>query len=118
MYRMSRMSDCLQRMEQSACGKNRIFWRRRIPEFRASLLKNLDINQKFTQKKQGMLLACILLIAGVIWNRVNVSIIGIKTYDPYPSFPEILIAAGLISMGLIAFKRLAKILRKEKYYNR
>ncbi|MBW1649853.1 MAG: Ni/Fe-hydrogenase cytochrome b subunit [Deltaproteobacteria bacterium] len=78
----------------------------------------LFLSPKFTQKKKGMLLACILLIAGVIWNRVNVSIIGIKAYDPvtsyHPSLSEILITLGLISIGLIAFKHLAKILNKQK----
>ena len=78
----------------------------------------LFLSPRFTQKKKGMLLACILLIAGVVWNRVNVSIIGIKAYGSansyYPSFAEIFITLGLISVGLIVFKYFAKILDGEK----
>lgn len=57
--------------------------------------------------RQGIFWSSILVVVGLIWNRLNVSVVGIiveewPTY--YPLWSEIFITIGIISIGLIVFK--------------
>ena len=62
----------------------------------------------YVRESRGWLLfSSLLVILGVVWNRLNVSVVGIKVEEwetYYPFWPEILITAGIVSIGLIAFE--------------
>lgn len=57
--------------------------------------------------RNGLLWTSILVIIGLIWNRINVAIVGIiveKWESYYPFWVEIFISVGVVAIGLIVFK--------------
>jgi len=67
----------------------------------------LYITPEVRNTKGGLLWSSILVIVGLIWNRLNVAVVGFivegwKTY--YPLWSEIVISIGVISIGIIVFK--------------
>lgn len=57
--------------------------------------------------KSGMLWASTFVIVGLVWNRLNLAIVGIivegwETY--YPLWSEIFISIGVVAIGLIVFR--------------
>ncbi len=68
----------------------------------------LFVGSGFTKKKKGIIIACSLVATGVVWNRINVSIVGIKAHHNigtyFPGWTEVFITLGLFSIGIIIFK--------------
>ena len=67
----------------------------------------LFITPEIIKTKTGLLWASSLVVIGLIWNRINLAIVGIhvenwKTY--YPFWVEIFITIGVVAIGLIVFK--------------
>lgn len=63
------------------------------------------------ESRPWLLFSSLLVVLGVIWNRLNVSVVGIRVEEwetYYPFWTEILISAGIVSLGLIAFAWVAK----------
>ncbi|MDY6853589.1 MAG: Ni/Fe-hydrogenase cytochrome b subunit [Thermodesulfobacteriota bacterium] len=62
----------------------------------------------FTKREGGLFLAVFIVAAGVVWNRVNVSIVGIETnasWEAYfPRWSEFFITIGILSGGLLAYR--------------
>lgn len=57
--------------------------------------------------KSGLLWTSALVIIGLVWNRINVAIVGIiveKWESYYPYWTEIFITIGVVAIGLIVFK--------------
>jgi formate dehydrogenase iron-sulfur subunit len=67
----------------------------------------LFLSPAIRQSKSGLLWSSVLVIIGVIWNRINVAVIGMMVQDwevYYPLWTEFLISIGIVSIGLIAFR--------------
>ena len=67
----------------------------------------LFITPEIIKTRSGLLWASSLVIVGLIWNRINVAIVGIhvEKWDPYyPYWIEIFITIGVVAIGLIVFK--------------
>jgi len=67
----------------------------------------LFLNTDFISTRKGLLWSSVFVIVGLIWNRLNVAIVGIKVdawESYYPFWSEIFISLGVISIGLIVFK--------------
>lgn len=67
----------------------------------------LYLTPNIIKTKNGLLWASTLVIIGLVWNRINVAIVGInvdkwETY--YPLWTELFITIGVVSMGLIIFQ--------------
>lgn len=67
----------------------------------------LFLSPEIIKTKSGLLWASTLVIIGLIWNRINVAIVGVivekwETYYPY--WIELFISIGVVSIGLIVFK--------------
>ena len=67
----------------------------------------LFITPETIKTKGGLLWASSLVVIGLIWNRINLAIVGIhvenwETY--YPFWTEIFITIGVVAIGLIVFK--------------
>lgn len=61
---------------------------------------------KFVEQPKGLFLSSLLVVAGVVINRINVVIMGIKIERwsaYYPSKTEVLITLGIFAMGLLAY---------------
>ncbi|MBI9074866.1 MAG: polysulfide reductase NrfD [Desulfatibacillum sp.] len=57
-------------------------------------------------KRAGLAVVSVLVVAGLVVNRVNVAIVGVEVqrwHTYYPSFFEIFITLGILSMGLLAY---------------
>jgi Ni/Fe-hydrogenase subunit HybB-like protein len=60
--------------------------------------------------------ANIMVIVGVLLNRLNVGVFGVSDYanrvgsDYFPSFMELLLTAGMIAFAILGFKVCAKYL--------
>lgn len=66
----------------------------------------LYLTPGFTEKRKGLFTASFLVVAGVVINRINVAMLGVavERWGPYhPSWTELLITFGIISMGLLAY---------------
>jgi formate dehydrogenase iron-sulfur subunit len=66
----------------------------------------LFLTPEVYQSRRGLLWSSVPVIIGVIWNRLNITIVGVivrewETYYPYWS--EVFITAGIVSIGLIVF---------------
>jgi len=72
----------------------------------------LFLNPTYTKKKEGLLMASSLVVIGLIWNRVNVSIVGIQVgarWGTYiPSWAEAFITIGIFAGGLLVFAAISK----------
>ena len=71
----------------------------------------LLINKEIYTTRKGQLWGAICVVLGIVLNRINVSVVGIKvekweTY--YPAIGEIAVTVGLVSLGLAAFYFVAK----------
>ena len=67
----------------------------------------LFMSPNYTKTKKGLFTACSLVAGGVVWNRINVSMIGIQadTLDVYcPAWTEFFITAGVLSAGALTFR--------------
>ena len=67
----------------------------------------LFLTPEIRSTRRGLLWSSILVVVGLVWNRLNVAVVGIivqewETY--YPLWSEIFITVGIISIGLIIFK--------------
>jgi formate dehydrogenase iron-sulfur subunit len=67
----------------------------------------LFVSPKIVKTRKGLLWGSTLVIIGLVWNRLNVAVVGMKvenweTY--YPFWTEIFITIGVIAIGLIVFK--------------
>lgn len=71
----------------------------------------LLLNKEVYTTRKGQLWAAILVVTGIVVNRLNVAVVGIQvkawaTY--YPAMGEIAVTVGLVSVGLVAFYFVAK----------
>lgn len=67
----------------------------------------LYLSPEIIRNKNGLLGASIFVIIGLIWNRINVAVVGIiveKWESYYPFWVEIFISIGVVALGLIVFK--------------
>lgn len=67
----------------------------------------LFLTPEIIKTKSGLLWSSALVIIGLVWNRINVAIVGIiveKWESYYPYWTEIFITIGVVSIGLIVFK--------------
>lgn len=67
----------------------------------------LYLSPEIIRNKNGLLWASIFVIIGLIWNRINVAVVGIiveKWESYYPFWVEIFISIGVVALGLIVFK--------------
>lgn len=67
----------------------------------------LFLSPEINRTKNGLLWASILVVIGLVWNRINVAIVGVivekwETYYPY--WIELFISIGVVAIGLIVFK--------------
>jgi formate dehydrogenase iron-sulfur subunit len=67
----------------------------------------LFLSPEIIKTKGGLLWASTLVIIGLVWNRINVAIVGVivekwETYYPY--WIELFISIGVVAIGLIVFK--------------
>jgi Ni/Fe-hydrogenase subunit HybB-like protein len=67
----------------------------------------LFLSPEIIKTKSGLLWASALVIIGLVWNRINVAIVGVivekwETYYPY--WIELFITIGVVAIGLIVFK--------------
>ena len=67
----------------------------------------LFLSPEIIKTKGGLLWASTLVIIGLVWNRINVAIVGVivekwETYYPY--WIELFITIGVVAIGLIVFK--------------
>jgi Ni/Fe-hydrogenase subunit HybB-like protein len=76
------------------------------------LLPIIILLGKGAREKPGTLLfASWLVVIGLIWNRVNVSMVGMKVegWETYiPAWPELFITIGVFSMGILALRYAGK----------
>jgi formate dehydrogenase iron-sulfur subunit len=68
----------------------------------------LYMSHYFIARPVGLYIASTLVIVGLVWNRINVSIVGMDV-DPkwgvyFPHWGEIFITIGVFAMGLLIFK--------------
>jgi len=80
--------------------------------------------KKVRQSPNGILVSAIILLAGMIMNRFNVSWLAVKHPDPitylptfmstnvhyWPSLPEVSVSIGIFAAGILAFGLVAKYL--------
>jgi Ni/Fe-hydrogenase subunit HybB-like protein len=67
----------------------------------------LFLTPEIIKTKSGLLWASTLVIIGLVWNRINVAIVGVVVEDwetYYPFWTEIFITIGVVAIGLIVFK--------------
>lgn len=67
----------------------------------------LYLTPEIIRTRNGLLWTSTLVIIGLIWNRINVAIVGIiveKWESYYPFWVEIFISVGVVAIGLIVFK--------------
>jgi len=67
----------------------------------------LFLSPEIIKTRGGLLWASTLVIVGLVWNRINVAIVGVivekwETYYPY--WIELFITIGVVAIGLIVFK--------------
>ena len=65
------------------------------------------------ENRRGLATACSLVIAGVLLNRLNVAVIGLRVrhWETYvPSFGEVAITLGITAAAIFAFGYFARIL--------
>ncbi|OGL67444.1 MAG: hypothetical protein A3J27_10255 [Candidatus Tectomicrobia bacterium RIFCSPLOWO2_12_FULL_69_37] len=67
----------------------------------------LFMTPELIRNRAGLFGTSVLVIAGVVWNRLNVAVVGVivrpwETYYPY--WAEVFITVGIISVGLLAFR--------------
>jgi Ni/Fe-hydrogenase subunit HybB-like protein len=65
------------------------------------------------ESRRGLAVACSLIIAGVLLNRLNVAVIGLRVrhWETYvPSFGEVGITLGITAAALFAFGYFARVL--------
>jgi formate dehydrogenase iron-sulfur subunit len=59
------------------------------------------------QKRVGLLTAAALVVLGLVWNRVNVAVVGMIDLEGdvyFPYWAEIFITLGLISLGILGYR--------------
>jgi len=62
--------------------------------------------RKFRDRPKGLLAASLLVMAGVVLNRMNVSWFGMSVHDQlnyYPTWMEIALSLGFVAAGTVAF---------------
>lgn len=67
----------------------------------------LFLSRDVREKRGGLLTSATLVVVGLIWNRLNVTVVGMSdaggaVYHPY--WAEIFITLGLISIGILAYR--------------
>ncbi|MDP2361862.1 MAG: Ni/Fe-hydrogenase cytochrome b subunit [bacterium] len=67
----------------------------------------LFLSRDVREKRGGLLTSAALVVIGLLWNRINVTVVGMidpdgSVYHPY--WAEILITLGLISLGILAYR--------------
>jgi Ni/Fe-hydrogenase subunit HybB-like protein len=71
----------------------------------------LLLNKEIYTTRVGQLWCAICVVAGIVLNRLNVSVVGIRVEEwetYYPAIGEIAVTVGLVSLGLVAFYFIAK----------
>ncbi len=67
----------------------------------------LFLSQDLVQKRVGLLTAAALVVLGLVWNRVNVAVVGMIDLEGdvyFPYWAEIFITLGLISLGILGYR--------------
>lgn len=68
----------------------------------------LYLSHHFIVKPAGLYTASLLVILGLVWNRINVSIIGLDAAPQWgvyvPHWGEVFITVGVFAAGLLAFR--------------
>ena len=62
--------------------------------------------RKFRHMPRGLLAASLLVMAGVVLNRMNVSWFGMSVHDQlnyYPTWMEVALSLGFVTFGTVAF---------------
>lgn len=67
----------------------------------------LFLSPDVRNSRSGLLWTSLLVVIGLIWNRINVAMVGVivkqwETY--YPHWIEIFITVGIVSLGLLVFR--------------
>ncbi|MBU1983338.1 Ni/Fe-hydrogenase cytochrome b subunit [bacterium] len=67
----------------------------------------LYLSPDVRNSRSGLMWTSLLVVVGVLWNRINVAIVGVivkqwETY--YPHWIEIFITVGIVSIGLLVFR--------------
>ncbi len=107
LYLVVKIVDLMARgvIHQAFLGDNQsVSW---LLEMIIGVVLPLIIFLLYRSKQNGMYLASILVIIGLIWNRVNVAVVGIiipqwETY--YPHWAEVFITIGIAAIGLLGFR--------------
>ncbi len=74
----------------------------------------LLLGTKMKETENGLLVINVLVVVGVLLNRMNVSIFGLYRYNAaggasyFPSWMEIAVTLGLVSLAFFIFKMAAK----------
>ncbi len=64
----------------------------------------------FTSRK-GLLVSAVLVIVGILWNRMNIAVVGMVVEEwekYYPLWSEIFITIGIVAIGILVFRWVAK----------
>lgn len=63
------------------------------------------LTPEFAASSRGLLWASLMVVAGLVLNRLNVAVIGISArYETYyPHWMEIAISAGIVSLGILVY---------------
>jgi Ni/Fe-hydrogenase subunit HybB-like protein len=70
--------------------------------------------ERYRRDLQAIMAVNILVIVGVLVNRLNVCVFSMQGYNTtqgggyFPSFPEFLLSLGVVSLGVLMFKMAAK----------
>jgi Ni/Fe-hydrogenase subunit HybB-like protein len=67
----------------------------------------LYLTPEIRETRRGLMWSSLFVIAGLIWHRMNVAVVGIKveaweTY--YPLWSEVFVSIGIVAMGILAFR--------------
>jgi molybdopterin-containing oxidoreductase family membrane subunit len=70
--------------------------------------------ERFRRELRPIMAVNILVIVGVLVNRLNVCLFSMQEYNSaqgagyFPSLPEFLVSLGVVSLGVLLFKMAAK----------
>jgi Ni/Fe-hydrogenase subunit HybB-like protein len=73
----------------------------------------LLLNPRVRSTKNGLFVSSLLVVSGVVLNRLNISLTAIEHYSPvtyFPSWMEISITLMIVALGFAAFRLAAKYL--------
>jgi Ni/Fe-hydrogenase subunit HybB-like protein len=68
-------------------------------------------SRRVRENRNGLFLGAVMIIVGFVLNRLNVSLTGLEAYAGlryFPSWQEISVTLGIVTVGFIAFARAAR----------